>query len=185
MLSAGGQSEEEATAHLAAMNMVTDVKKPWTLSFSFGRALQVGAAATVCCRHWGTDRRAHACCSHLACLLPRGASNCPACATCQHASALKAWAGKENTPTHPAAETILLYIACVQASALKAWGGKKENFKAGQEAFLKRAKANSELAACCLCWLCGKPAAGCLCRMPQGVGVASLVHVRPARRCRA
>ena len=41
MLSAGGQSEEEATAHLAAMNMVTDVKKPWTLSFSFGRALQV------------------------------------------------------------------------------------------------------------------------------------------------
>jgi fructose-bisphosphate aldolase class I len=72
MFLSGGQSEEEATAHLAAMNMVTDVKKPWTLSFSFGRALQ--------------------------------------------------------------------------ASALKAWGGKKENFKAGQEAFLKRAKANSELA---------------------------------------
>lgn len=38
---AGGQSEEEASAHLAAMNMVTDIKKPWTLSFSFGRALQV------------------------------------------------------------------------------------------------------------------------------------------------
>ena len=33
-----------------------------------------------------------------------------------------------------------------QASALKAWGGKKENFKAGQEAFLARAKANSEWA---------------------------------------
>ena len=32
----------------------------------------------------------------------------------------------------------------LQASALKAWGGKKENFKAGQDAFLARAKANSE-----------------------------------------
>ncbi|PSC70525.1 fructose bisphosphate aldolase [Micractinium conductrix] len=70
MFLSGGQSEEEATAHLAAMNQVTDVKKPWTLSFSFGRALQ--------------------------------------------------------------------------ASALKAWGGKKENFKAGQDAFLAHAKANSE-----------------------------------------
>ena len=40
--SAGGQSEEEATAHLAAMNQVEGVNKPWTLSFSFGRALQVG-----------------------------------------------------------------------------------------------------------------------------------------------
>jgi fructose-bisphosphate aldolase class 1 len=39
--SAGGQSEEEATAHLAAMNQVEGVNKPWTLSFSFGRALQV------------------------------------------------------------------------------------------------------------------------------------------------
>jgi fructose-bisphosphate aldolase class I len=70
MFLSGGQSEEEATAHLAAMNQCEGVKKPWTLSFSFGRALQ--------------------------------------------------------------------------ASALKAWGGKKENFKAGQEAFIARAKANSE-----------------------------------------
>ncbi|KAL6780827.1 FBA6 [Auxenochlorella protothecoides x Auxenochlorella symbiontica] len=36
----GGQSEEEATAHLVAMNQVTDLPKPWALSFSFGRALQ-------------------------------------------------------------------------------------------------------------------------------------------------
>lgn len=36
----GGQSEEEATAHLAAMNQVTDLPKPWALSFSYGRALQ-------------------------------------------------------------------------------------------------------------------------------------------------
>ncbi|RZR80126.1 hypothetical protein BHM03_00006054, partial [Ensete ventricosum] len=35
----GGQSEEEATLNLNAMNKL-GVLKPWTLSFSFGRALQ-------------------------------------------------------------------------------------------------------------------------------------------------
>ncbi|KAK3134073.1 hypothetical protein QOZ80_6AG0544690 [Eleusine coracana subsp. coracana] len=35
----GGQSEEEATQNLNAMNKL-QVLKPWTLSFSFGRALQ-------------------------------------------------------------------------------------------------------------------------------------------------
>ncbi|KZV14909.1 fructose-bisphosphate aldolase, cytoplasmic isozyme-like [Dorcoceras hygrometricum] len=35
----GGQSEEEATVNLNAMNKLK-TKKPWTLSFSFGRALQ-------------------------------------------------------------------------------------------------------------------------------------------------
>jgi fructose-bisphosphate aldolase class I len=35
----GGQSEEEATLNLNAMNKL-QAKKPWTLSFSFGRALQ-------------------------------------------------------------------------------------------------------------------------------------------------
>ncbi|NP_001265896.2 fructose-bisphosphate aldolase, cytoplasmic isozyme [Cicer arietinum] len=35
----GGQSEEEATVNLNAINQVKG-KKPWTLSFSFGRALQ-------------------------------------------------------------------------------------------------------------------------------------------------
>ncbi|CAB4317624.1 unnamed protein product [Prunus armeniaca] len=35
----GGQSEEEATVNLNAMNKLKG-KKPWTLSFSFGRALQ-------------------------------------------------------------------------------------------------------------------------------------------------
>ena len=44
----GGQSEEEATAHLAAMNMIEGVKKPWTLSFSFGRALQARAPRFAC-----------------------------------------------------------------------------------------------------------------------------------------
>ncbi|KAG8046376.1 hypothetical protein GUJ93_ZPchr0008g12735 [Zizania palustris] len=35
----GGQSEEEATRNLNAMNQVAG-KKPWSLTFSFGRALQ-------------------------------------------------------------------------------------------------------------------------------------------------
>ncbi|XP_054166796.1 fructose-bisphosphate aldolase-like isoform X2 [Oppia nitens] len=65
----GGQSEEEASVNLNAINQF-EGKKPWALTFSYGRALQ--------------------------------------------------------------------------ASALKAWGGKKENLKAGEQEFLKRAKANSE-----------------------------------------
>ena len=34
----GGQSDEEATAHLDAMNRIGDL--PWQLTFSYGRALQ-------------------------------------------------------------------------------------------------------------------------------------------------
>lgn len=41
----GGQSEEEATLNLNAMNQVKG-KKPWTLSFSFGRALQQSTLKT-------------------------------------------------------------------------------------------------------------------------------------------
>jgi len=37
----GGQSAEEATAHLSAMNRLGDL--PWELSFSYGRALQAPA----------------------------------------------------------------------------------------------------------------------------------------------
>ncbi|QPC43930.1 fructose-bisphosphate aldolase class I [Kaustia mangrovi] len=37
----GGQSDEEATAHLSAMNALHDT--PWPLSFSYGRALQAAA----------------------------------------------------------------------------------------------------------------------------------------------
>ena len=36
----GGQSEEEASVALNAFNALPNVKRPWTLSFSFGRALQ-------------------------------------------------------------------------------------------------------------------------------------------------
>lgn len=36
----GGQSEEEASLNLNAMNALTNVAKPWALTFSYGRALQ-------------------------------------------------------------------------------------------------------------------------------------------------
>merc|ERR1711887_261324 len=39
----GGQSEEEATTHLDAVNKCTAGKKPWSLTFSYGRALQASA----------------------------------------------------------------------------------------------------------------------------------------------
>jgi len=39
MFLSGGQSEEEATLNLNAMNKL-DTVKPWSLSFSYGRALQ-------------------------------------------------------------------------------------------------------------------------------------------------
>eukprot|EP01094_Clydonella_sp_ATCC50884_P022715 TRINITY_DN527_c0_g1_i1.p1 TRINITY_DN527_c0_g1~~TRINITY_DN527_c0_g1_i1.p1 ORF type:complete len:387 (+),score=134.47 TRINITY_DN527_c0_g1_i1:84-1163(+) len=41
----GGQSEENATQHLNAMNQVEGCK-PWALTFSFGRALQATVLAT-------------------------------------------------------------------------------------------------------------------------------------------
>jgi hypothetical protein len=40
----GGQSEEEASVNLDAINKYTG-KKPWPLTFSYGRALQVGLSA--------------------------------------------------------------------------------------------------------------------------------------------
>lgn len=44
----GGQSEEEASVHLDAINKSTDAKKPWALTFSYGRALQASVL-----RAWG------------------------------------------------------------------------------------------------------------------------------------
>ena len=43
----GGQSEESATIHLNAMNQFTALPRPWSLSFSFGRALQ-----SSCLKAW-------------------------------------------------------------------------------------------------------------------------------------
>lgn len=45
----GGQSDEEATAHLSAMNAAGPL--PWALTFSYGRALQAAAIAA-----WGGKR---------------------------------------------------------------------------------------------------------------------------------
>jgi len=42
----GGQSDEDATAHLNKMNQILDDNKPWNLSFSYGRALQQPALRT-------------------------------------------------------------------------------------------------------------------------------------------
>ncbi|MBE7733221.1 class I fructose-bisphosphate aldolase [Devosia faecipullorum] len=45
----GGQTDEEATSHLSAMNRIAG--KPWPLTFSYGRALQ-----NVALRQWGGRR---------------------------------------------------------------------------------------------------------------------------------
>jgi fructose-bisphosphate aldolase class I len=42
----GGQSDEVATAHLNAMNTLFKDKLPWTLTFSYGRALQQPSLTT-------------------------------------------------------------------------------------------------------------------------------------------
>lgn len=42
----GGQSEEEATENLNAINKIPEKKRPWALSFSYGRALQHSAIMT-------------------------------------------------------------------------------------------------------------------------------------------
>eukprot|EP00397_Hematodinium_sp_SG-2012_P038693 GEMP01042130.1.p1 GENE.GEMP01042130.1~~GEMP01042130.1.p1 ORF type:complete len:371 (+),score=103.94 GEMP01042130.1:32-1114(+) len=42
MFLSGGQSEEDASLNLSAMNKL-ETKRPWTLSFSYGRALQASA----------------------------------------------------------------------------------------------------------------------------------------------
>ena len=42
----GGQSDEDATAHLNRMNQIVEGNKPWNLSFSYGRALQQPALKT-------------------------------------------------------------------------------------------------------------------------------------------
>ncbi len=46
MFLSGGQSEEEASLNLNAMNCLKGIPKPWTLSFSYGRALQQSVLKT-------------------------------------------------------------------------------------------------------------------------------------------
>lgn len=42
----GGQSEEHASVNLNAMNKLTNVARPWALTFSYGRALQQSVLKT-------------------------------------------------------------------------------------------------------------------------------------------
>ena len=42
----GGQTEVEATEHLNKMNLLSTGNNPWTLSFSYGRALQASVLTT-------------------------------------------------------------------------------------------------------------------------------------------
>ena len=44
----GGQSNENATAHLNAMNQILGDKSPWNLTYSYGRALQAPALDAWC-----------------------------------------------------------------------------------------------------------------------------------------
>lgn len=41
----GGQAEEEASVNLSTINALTGIKKPWALTFSYGRALQASVLA--------------------------------------------------------------------------------------------------------------------------------------------
>ncbi|MEG0186174.1 MAG: class I fructose-bisphosphate aldolase, partial [Stenotrophomonas sp.] len=47
---AGGQGDEQSTAHLNAMNQMGNL--PWPLSFSYGRAMQQAAL-----KLWGKDMK--------------------------------------------------------------------------------------------------------------------------------
>lgn len=42
----GGQSEEDASLNLNAMNQIQDIARPWALTFSYGRALQQSVLKT-------------------------------------------------------------------------------------------------------------------------------------------
>ena len=50
----GGQSDEEATTHLNAMNNI-DNSLPWAVTFSYGRALQAAAMKTWAGDHANFD----------------------------------------------------------------------------------------------------------------------------------
>ncbi len=53
----GGQSDELATAHLDAMNRMGNL--PWTLTFSYGRALQAAALSAWSGKNADAGRKAH------------------------------------------------------------------------------------------------------------------------------
>lgn len=56
MFLSGGQSEEEASVNLNAMNALPNVVRPWSLSFSYGRALQHSAIRLWAGKHENVTR---------------------------------------------------------------------------------------------------------------------------------
>lgn len=64
----GGQSEESASIHLSAMNKVDAKCRPWSLTFSYGRALQSSAL-----KAWSGDNNNRAACQ--AAFLERAKAN--------------------------------------------------------------------------------------------------------------
>jgi len=88
----GGQSEEDATIHLNAINQYVG-KKPWVLTFSYGRALQASAAAA-----WnGKDENIGAA---QAVLLHRARSN--------SAASLGKYTGEDGAPVSAAAQSLFV-----------------------------------------------------------------------------
>uniref|UniRef100_A0A0K0F7B1 Fructose-bisphosphate aldolase n=1 Tax=Strongyloides venezuelensis TaxID=75913 RepID=A0A0K0F7B1_STRVS len=86
----GGQSEEDATVNLNAMNAY-QTKKPWALTFSYGRALQ--------------------------------------------ASAIKAWAGKDEN-VHAAQEVLLKRARANSLASLGKYAGEAGDATAGESLFV-------------------------------------------------
>ncbi|XP_063718241.1 fructose-bisphosphate aldolase C-like [Symsagittifera roscoffensis] len=68
----GGMSEEDASLNLNAMNGLQNVKKPWKLSFSFGRALQASSI-----KAWGGKEENRAACGEA--FFQRAKANGEAC----------------------------------------------------------------------------------------------------------
>jgi len=52
----GGQSEEDASLNLNAMNLIKEIPRPWSLTFSYGRALQAGVL-----KAWAGKREHRSC----------------------------------------------------------------------------------------------------------------------------
>jgi len=61
----GGQSDEDATAHLNLMNSM-DIEHPWQLSYSYGRALLANALNSWAGDHGNSAQRSQEVFNHRA-----------------------------------------------------------------------------------------------------------------------
>ncbi|MGH0167535.1 UNVERIFIED_CONTAM: hypothetical protein FKN15_052782 [Acipenser sinensis] len=144
----GGQSEEDASINLNAINQCP-LPKPWALTFSYGRALQASALKT-----WaGKKENAKAAQEEY---IKRAQVRREGLEQHQGVTFLSGGQSEEDASINlnainqcplpkPWALTFS-YGRALQASALKTWAGKKENAKAAQEEYIKRAQNNSQAA---------------------------------------